>query len=334
MRASVRTSADGVLASRLSALIGDAIAASGSVGVERRRSPYRSTHELEDVDLILGDGRRLPLVLKACGLAATHGVRPRIVMDGHRELWAYETLFRRIEIGAPRFFGRLDLGPDGERLVLERIPGEPLHLVGGLDAWCATARWLGRFHARGQERWGGVAASGRALSQDPSLHERWLARSRRGAAVAGGAAAAAWSETIGDAARRAIRILADSPRTLVHGEFYPSNVIVSRTGGDARIRVVDWESIGVGPAALDLAALTAGDWSESVRGALVRAYRSTAPDRIVDHPLFERSLDPARLVNALQWLGWTEDWTAPPHQARDWHLEARTAAARIAAAEP
>jgi len=331
--APVRTPADGALAGTLRALLGDAIAATGPAVVERRVSPYRSTHELEDVDLVLADGRRLRLVLKACGLAATHGVRPRIVMDGHRELWAYEALLPRLDLGAPRFFGRLDLGPDGERLVLERIAGEPLHLAGDLDAWHEAARWLARFHARGLEYWKAVAASGRALSQDPALHERWLARARRRAVT--GEGATVWTEEIDDAARRAIRILADSPRTLVHGELYASNVIDSGTGAEPRVRVVDWESIGVGPAALDLAALTAGDWSDAVRGELVAAYRAAVGPDIARHPLFEPALDSARLVNALQWLGWSEGWSAPPHQARDWHSEARAAAARVmAAGEP
>lgn len=331
MSTPARALADDVLVERLAALLGDEVAAAGPAAVERRASPYRSTHELEDVDLILEDGRRLPLVLKACGLAATRGVRPRIVMDGHREPWAYEALLPRLDVGAPRFFGLLDLGPDGERLVLERIAGEPLHLSGNLDAWRDAARWLARFHARGLARREAVAGSGRALSQDPALHRRWMARARIRASR-DAASERAWSRTLGDAAGRAIRILADSPRTLVHGELYPCNVLHVRWGTRPRIRVVDWESIGVGPAALDLAALTTGDWSGRVRRTLVGAYRSTAPAAIVDHPLFERSLDAAALVNALQWLGWSDGWTAPPHQARDWGAEARAAAARLTAA--
>lgn len=330
MNPPVRTPADGALAERLGALLGDAIDPPGPAGVERRASPYRSTHEMEDVDLILGDGRRLPLVLKACGLAATHGVRPRIVMDGHRELWAYEALLPRLDVGAPRFFGRLDLGADGERLVLERITGEPLHLAGDLEAWRSAARWLARFHARGREYREAVAASGRALPQDAALHERWLARARR-RVLTGGGSGADWPEALDDAARRAIRILADSPRTLVHGELYPSNVIDASGGAGRRVRVVDWESIGVGPAALDLAALTAGDWREPERETLLDVYRSAAPRDIADDALFERSLDAARLVNALQWLGWSDGWNAPPHQAKDWHAEARAAAARVVA---
>lgn len=333
MSAPVRTPADETLAERLRVLLGDAIAATGPAVVERRVSPYRSTHDLEDVDLVLDDGRRLRLVLKACGLAATHGVRPRIVMDGHRELWAYEVLLPRLDLGAPRFFGRLHLGADGERLVLERIVGEPLHLAGDLDTWYEAARWLASFHTRGLEYREAVAASGRALSQDPALHERWLARARRRAVIGDGATV--WTDEIDAAARRAIRILAGSPRTLVHGELYASNLIGSGTGAERRVRVVDWESIGVGPAALDLAALTAGDWSDPVRDGLVAAYRAAAGTDIARHPLFEPALDAARLVNALQWLGWSEGWIAPPHQARDWHSEARAVAARLmAAAEP
>jgi thiamine kinase-like enzyme len=140
----------------------------------------------------------------------------------------------------------------------------------------------------------------------------------------------------------------------VHGEFYPSNVIVElepgpvarpgraasdvrtpdrRGGRDYRagaIRVVDWESIGIGPAALDLAALTAGDWSAAARARMVRAYRSSAPRPVAGRADFDLVVEAARLVNALQWLGWSDGWTAPPQHARDWRGEASSAARRVA----
>jgi len=328
VRPSVRGPADDAVASRLRALLGDSEPGDWPLRVTRSECPFRSTHALEDIEVHFPGGRCVPLVLKACGLAATRGVRPRIVMDGHRELWAYENLLPRLDVDAPRFLGVLDLDRSGQRLVLERVAGEPLHLVGDLGAWRAAARWLGRFHGRGRAAWERAAASGWLLAQDPSLHERWLARALRRAV--GGAPSPGWTGSVARAARRAIRILAAAPRTLVHGEFYPSNVIVSRADSGWRARVVDWESIGVGPAALDLAALTTGGWSATARAGLIEAYRSAAPDPPTRGVGLDRELECATLINALQWLGWSEGWSAPPHQAWDWEAEARAAASRIA----
>lgn len=295
------------------------------VAGSRRASPYRSTHALEEVDLVLPDGRDLPLVLKACGLAATRGVRPRLVMDGHRELWAYERILPALDLDAPRFFGVLHPEGTGERLVLERVAGAPLHLEGGLEAWRAAAGWLGRFHGRGLAVRGGAAASGRALAQDPALHGRWLSRALRRLPVAAGNREV---EALRVAARASIRCLAACPATLVHGEFYPSNVIASRTPEGWRVRVLDWESIGIGPAALDVVALVTGEWSAAELSTLIDAYTAAAPEGLLgDAP--EAALASARLVNALQWLGWSEAWTPPPHQRRDWWGEARTAARAV-----
>jgi thiamine kinase-like enzyme len=109
--------------------------------------------------------------------------------------------------------------------------------------------------------------------------------------------------------------LASLPRTLVHGELYASNVLLA---GD-RVCVVDWELAGVGPGVLDLAALTAGlaDDDASVLAETYRLAREEPPD--AKELAFE--LDCARLHLAIQWLGWSADWTPPPEHTLDWRAE-------------
>jgi thiamine kinase-like enzyme len=99
------------------------------------------------------------------------------------------------------------------------------------------------------------------------------------------------------------------PKTLVHGELYASNVLV----GDDRVCPVDWELAGIGPAVLDVAALTMG-WADDERRLLVDVYRSAA-----NEPPDEQDVDRAALHLAVQWLGWSDGWTPPPEHAHDWH---------------
>ena len=65
------------------------------------------------------------------------------------------------------------------------------------------------------------------------------------------------------------------PATFIHGEFYPSNVLVGPPPGAAAICPIDWEVAAVGPGLVDLAALTTG-WAAPEqrrdRGRLPRAH--------------------------------------------------------------
>jgi thiamine kinase-like enzyme len=113
---------------------------------------------------------------------------------------------------------------------------------------------------------------------------------------------------------RIVDLLGRLPVTLIHGEFYPANVLVA----DGKIVPIDWEMAGVGPGLLDLAALTTG-WSREDQAAITSAYG--------DVP--EAGLDASRLHLALRWLSTPADWIPPPEQAHDWLGEAIGAAERL-----
>lgn len=137
-----------------------------------------------------------------------------------------------------------------------------------------------------------------------------------------------------------ISLLDSLPATFLHGEIYPSNVLVesdvaaplAAEGGDAAIRPLDWEMAGVGPAALDVAALVAGRWSAAERDAIAEAYRDALPAaRRPSRADWRRQLEGFRLLIAVQWLGWAWRWRAPQHQVNDWVEEALAAAASVEA---
>ena len=163
----------------------------------------------------------------------------------------------------------------------------------------AAARWLAGLHAL-----------------DPPAGEGLLrydaAHLRRRVCLAG------WlpgCERIADAVSER---LAELPARLIHGEFTAANVIVQRPGGGIRIRPVDWELAGLGPAVLDLAALTAGSWSDRDRDRIEAAYVDACPAN--SRPA-AADIDLARLLLAAQWSGWCDGWQPPPEQRHDWRGE-------------
>jgi aminoglycoside phosphotransferase (APT) family kinase protein len=115
--------------------------------------------------------------------------------------------------------------------------------------------------------------------------------------------------------------LAGLPVTVIHGEFYASNVLVDDAERPDRVAPVDWEQTAVGPGPIDLAALASGRWNDEARAAIAAAYRETAPAAFDD-----LDLAACRLHLALQWLGWSESWSPPPEHRHDWLAEAAAAA--------
>src|SRR5262249_37474331 len=79
--------------------------------------------------------------------------------------------------------------------------------------------------------------------------------------------------------------LAALPATLIHGEFYASNVLVRESGGGLHVCPVDWERAGLGPGLLDLAALIAGKWTDEQKRALALEYYAALPPPSPPTPL-------------------------------------------------
>ena len=117
---------------------------------------------------------------------------------------------------------------------------------------------------------------------------------------------------------------------MVHGEFYASNVIVRDGAAAEKICAIDWEVAGIGPGALDLAALTAGEWNDAEKLRFVAAYRgglnsSRAPSVV---ELLE-AVELCQLHLSVQMLGWAEEWSPPEKHAQNWLREALRLAEKL-----
>jgi thiamine kinase-like enzyme len=143
------------------------------------------------------------------------------------------------------------------------------------------------------------------LRYDRAFYGRWL---RRALGAAGPL------ESVERVHEAAVERLMAEPQVVIHGELYASNALVS----GSRALLVDWETAAVGPAVVDVAALTSG-LPDDLAAATVAAYGD------VD----EIALESARLHMALRWLGWAAAWQPPAEHARDWRREAITVASRL-----
>ncbi len=161
------------------------------------------------------------------------------------------------------------------------------------SAMVPTASWLGRFHRRLAA--GHLTADQRAILEihGNAYYQEWFERARSflEAASRSHANLAGFAGDPGPI----ISLLQDGPQSVVHGDFSPSNVLISREGV---VVVVDWESAAIGPCVIDLASLTEG-WGPRVTSDCVAIYSEEMTD--VDLPSdFHRHIAAGRVYHYLR----------------------------------
>lgn len=285
--------------------------------LRRRRCPYGSSHPLEELEVAFEEGDPLRLMLKDLAAPrAARAAKPVGLDDSSRELAAYRDLLGPAGLDTPACYAASSNGQPW--VLLERVEGVPLWQVGDFTAWEEAARWLALLHGTGPS-----ALHPAPLTYDAAHLRRLLDRAlsaRRDVRL----------ERLTPRWERLVERLAGWPATLVHGDFYPSNVLIGRTGHGARVRPIDWELIGIGPGPLDLAALTSGRWTADERERLARAYHaSLAPAARPDWADLRDALEHARLAIAVGWLGASPDWAPPAEHRHDWLADGLDTAARL-----
>lgn len=285
-------------------------------GLTVRRSAYSTSAPIDELTLQLTDGSTCVVVRKDLApsrkLPEARDVRPSFLIDPQREIVVYRDVLPA-RLGCPTYLGSV-IDPAGDRywLLLERVRGIVLWQEGDFPTWLAVARWLGRFHALLPLSGIAPAAHPHLVTYDRTFFDRWA----RLAADALSPAALRALGPVLDAHPALVDRLADLPLGFVHGELFPSNVMVCGRGRDARVAVLDWEMAGVGTGLLDVAALVEG-WPAHQRLALVRAYRTEIDDPRTEAE-FLVDLDACRLHLCLRWSGWARQWTPPAEHGRDW----------------
>lgn len=315
--------------------------------LERRRSPYSTSFPIDELDVSLDSGELLPLVLKDLSWDSLIGdassVRPHFLHNPRREIDVYQKLLAGRSLGTAACFGVTPIEqPARHWLLLERIHAAKLCHVGELAIWEKAAKWLATFHAKFLSDAASLAQSAPLLAYNQAFYALWPARAEaflKQNASTDSSARSNLIRIIRTYAKESQRMTEPAP-TLIHGDFYASNILVrtnlTHDGGPGhacnRICPIDWELAAIGPPLIDLAALTAGNWSDAERNVMVEAYRRSLADAgIIPLPRHEmlENLDWCRLHLAFQWLGWAADWNAPPDQAQNWLAEALLIASRL-----
>lgn len=305
--------------------------------LERRPSLYRSSFCVEELDVLLRDGTTLPIMFKDVSwqalLPEAHEAKPAFLHDPQREIDTYRDLLAEQRLGTATCYGAV-VDQQAERywLFLERVNGCLLWEVGEIDVWQEAARWLAILHHRfaGETR----LAATRLLQHNTDYYRRWMLRALEFAREPGPGYSADHRHGLEWLAQRydgVVERLAVLPTTFLHGEFYASNILIEQRAGGLRICPVDWEMAAVGPGLMDLAALTAGAWSQEEKEAIALAYHEALPDmdEWSGREDFLAALDFCQLYLAVQWLGWSPRWTPPPEHAHGWLSEALRLAEKL-----
>jgi Ser/Thr protein kinase RdoA (MazF antagonist) len=299
--------------------------------IARRPFEYRTSFVLEELDVVFTDGRILRLLAKNVARSALTEIarraKPIFLHNPLREIQTYQRILNPAALGTPRCYGAV-IGPAADRywLIIERIPGAELRLIGEIEQWRSAARWLAALHARfeSDDEQASVRTTAPLVIYDRTLYQTW--RERALAFSSGWTAKDRHELTwLSERYETVIERLLSLPATFIHGEFYASNVLVEQTASGWRVAPVDWEMAAIGPGLIDLAALTAGSWSEDDRRSLVAAYCETRISSQATHATLNAMMTDlayCRLHLAVQWLGWSACWTPPSEHTHDWLGEA------------
>lgn len=262
--------------------------------LDRQKNTYSSTFPSEIVTCRVGSGPAVRLFFKYSADRDNEAY-------GHRGGVGYETkvygqLLGSLDISIANLCGSYR-SPDGINtwLVLDYLDGG-IRMTETIDpeAMAKAARWMGQFHAFCSTRISNPALSF-LNSYSQEYYRGWVRRTQQLVRQAG--VDTGWLQAVCSRIDPVIEVLCESPLTIIHGEYYPKNILLQH----GLIYPVDWESTAIGNGMIDLAMLTEG-WSPETTRECMQAYqRSRWPETAPDDPV--KSLHAARIYVQFRWLG-------------------------------
>jgi thiamine kinase-like enzyme len=229
----------------------------------------------------------------------SHGHRAGLLYEAE----VYRKVLRRLSVSIPRLFGVHRENEVCASLVLEFIDGKRGIEFDSNDLQ-AAARWLGKFHAAAERLLLKPPADLSLKEYDHAFYAGWARRtllfSRKLERDVG------WLPVLCKAFERSAIDLLRQRRTVIHGEFYPSNLLMY----EGRLYPVDWESAAVASGEIDLASLTLG-WPDADVSACLEEYSQSRWNRVASAEL-ATAFVAARMYTTLRWLGDCSAWTTDP----------------------
>jgi Ser/Thr protein kinase RdoA (MazF antagonist) len=303
-----------------------------------KRTPldFSSSFAIEELEFTLEGGADWSILFKNLSQRAltmeARVSRPGFLFNPRREIDVYGSLLPLFPLDTATCVGSV-IDEQNERywLFLERVAGVELYQLGDFDIWLEAARWLARFHDSAASLAKVPDSFPSLLRYDRAFYRAWPRRAKS-YLQSGPAAGRDQLEWMGRSYERVIDRLQELPRTVLHGDFNASNILVRESGESNRICPIDWEMAALGPGFIDLAALISGSWNEEQRRALVSAYLGVLRDSRLGPEEFERALVDVKCCQlhlALQWLGWSPDWSPPREHRQDWLGQAMDLAGQL-----
>lgn len=273
----------------------------------REPNAYTSTYPSEVVTCELPDGSTVRLLCK-------HGDGRERSSYGHRgsvsyEAQVYRDVLQAVAVPTPKFYGTHADASTGELFIVVEYLSENVRVKDSRDILLMreAARWLGHFHRANQPL---LSRSSLAFlnRHDAGYYLDWATRT----SIYAGHRHKEFP-WLADLCRRfedVVETLLAPPPVIVHGEYYPNNILFSQ----GTIFPVDWESAAVAMGEIDLASLTE-KWPARYVDAAVTEYKSTRwPEGAPAG--FQRRLEAAQLYWLLRWLGDRPEWTTHEKELR------------------
>jgi hypothetical protein len=297
-------------------------------GLQRKPSRFATLFPAEVLTVELVGGERASLFLKHLGEEEQRDHPEKRCRE--REVRIYEQLLDDPALPVVRCYGSdWNGGTRRYELFLEYVDDLTLNYQ-GIEHWYTAARRLADFHAHFAARAKTLSGCDFLLSIDAFHLREW--GDRAVAAVASRSAdLAAKLERVVERNDAPAELLAAQPKTLVHNDLSPKNVIAYRSVSPARICFVDWEMAGIGCAVLDIVHLKYGLDPEQDR-RMVDAYCAelAGTDLIPSGRRDRRSVFAAcELHRTLHRLAHIDGWGTPLETVERWIADAHRLRAAV-----
>jgi ATP-binding cassette subfamily B protein/subfamily B ATP-binding cassette protein MsbA len=257
----------------------------------RERNVYTSTYESEIVECRVADGRELELFCKYGHIQtlplghSSWGARSGLAYEAA----VYEQILERSSLRTATFFGAYRPPWSDELWLVLQYVGTHNRVSKQPDpGMVRAAAWLGGFHREQAARLS--QTNGLLTVYDETYYRSWLERTLEFQPQR-----LEWLERLAESFDEVLPLL--SPDAVIHGEYYPRNVLLD----DGQVYPVDWESAAIAAGEIDLAMLTEA-WGADVIEQCERGYTNARwPEGEPD--AFRHRLEAARLFVGLRFLG-------------------------------
>lgn len=303
--------------------------------LDREASEYITSFTIEELEVTLENGEHLDIICKDLSWASlieeARYARPVFLYDPLREIKVYQSILIPHGYCMANFYGSwVNHRRQIYTMFLEKLTGPKLRHVGEVSIWKQVAAWSAGMHSHFAASPAPLSLAQRAhlIHYDRGFFRVWIQRAVAAVRRTRGSRSHPEVREIEWLAERyepVIQRLVSLPHTFIHGDFFDSNILIQYEEGEPHIHPIDWEMAAIGPGLVDLAALTAGSWTEEEQEALAMAYYEALPPVKGWPPErgeFLELLEYCRLHLAVQWVGWSASWDPPPEERQNWLSDA------------